>query len=127
MRLYSLAVILTALSGTVSAVIGPTADLPIVNRDISPDGFLRSYATCGWCDLNRTLTFAPITSASLANGTFPGPVITGTKVSTPQAFLLPFLESRSHQGANFSINVRNGLTDDTMDRVTSIVRVSLTS
>jgi len=58
MRLYSLSVILTVLSGKASASIGPTANLPIENRIIAPDGFRRSYATCGWCDLNRTLTSA---------------------------------------------------------------------
>ena len=46
MRLYSLAVILTALLGKVSAAIGPTANLQIVNQKIAPDGFQRSYATC---------------------------------------------------------------------------------
>ena len=49
MRLYSLAVILTAFSGKVSAVtIGPFNTLQIQNEKIAPDGFLRSYATCGW-------------------------------------------------------------------------------
>jgi len=55
MWLYSLSLILAALSGSVSA-IGPRANLPIVNRIIAPDGFRRSYVPCGWCDLNRTLT-----------------------------------------------------------------------
>ena len=42
-RLFSLAVILVTLSESVSAVaIGPTAELPIVNQDIAPDGFTRS-------------------------------------------------------------------------------------
>jgi hypothetical protein len=58
-RLHSLAVILAALLGKVSAAIGPTANLQIVNRIIAPDGFRRSYATCRWCDLIRTLTSAP--------------------------------------------------------------------
>lgn len=58
MRLYSLSVILVVLSGKASAAIGPTATLPIVNRIVAPDGFRRSYVTCGWCDLNRTLTSA---------------------------------------------------------------------
>ena len=42
LRLYSLAVMLAALSGQVSAAIGPTAILPISNQIISPDGFRRS-------------------------------------------------------------------------------------
>jgi hypothetical protein len=40
-HLYSLAVILAALSGKVSA-IGTFAFLPIVNQKISPDGYERS-------------------------------------------------------------------------------------
>jgi hypothetical protein len=39
---FSLAVILVTLSGNVSAAIGPNALLPIVNRDIAPDGYRRS-------------------------------------------------------------------------------------
>ncbi|KAF8492202.1 laccase [Russula emetica] len=58
-RLFSLAVILVTLSGNVSAAIGPNGVLPIVNRDIAPDGFRRS--------------------ATLAGDTFPGPLITGRK------------------------------------------------
>ena len=42
------------------AAIGPVADLHIVNVDVAPDGFTRP--------------------AVLAGGTFPGPLITGTKV-----------------------------------------------
>jgi len=43
MRLFSLVVILATLSGNVSAVtIGPVANLPIVNKIIAPDGYLRS-------------------------------------------------------------------------------------
>ena len=40
--------------------IGPVADLPIVNKEIAPDGFSRA--------------------AVLAGGTFPGPLIVGHKV-----------------------------------------------
>ncbi|KAF5316706.1 hypothetical protein D9619_006803 [Psilocybe cf. subviscida] len=64
------------------ASIGPVATLNVANAVISPDGFSRS--------------------AVLAGGTFPGPVIAGTK------------------GANFKLNVVNALTDITMDKVTSI-------
>ncbi|KAF9232448.1 laccase [Melanogaster broomeanus] len=44
------------------ASIGPVANLPITNADVSPDGFLRS--------------------AILAGGSLPGPVITGQKGDT---------------------------------------------
>jgi hypothetical protein len=40
-RLFSLALILTTLSANVSAVIGPFAVLPIINKIIAPDGFFR--------------------------------------------------------------------------------------
>lgn len=43
------------------AAIGPVTDLHIVNANISPDGFARD--------------------AVLAEGTFPGPLITGNKVN----------------------------------------------
>ncbi|KAG5722008.1 Laccase-1 [Termitomyces sp. T112] len=63
-------------------IIGPVADLHIVNADIAPDGFTRSGV--------------------LAEGTFPGPLITGTK------------------GNTFRLNVINRLTDVTMLKSTSI-------
>ena len=50
-------------------------------------------------------SFAFLTlSTVLAGGTFPGPVITGFK------------------GDQFLLNVVNALTDDTMVRITSVVR-----
>jgi len=64
------------------AAIGPVADLKIVNKYISPDGYNRSTV--------------------LAGGSFPGPLIKG------------------RMGDNFKINVQNKLTDDTMERSTSI-------
>ncbi|KAI0000119.1 laccase T2 copper depleted [Russula compacta] len=81
-RLRSLALLLAAVAGGVSAAIGPGATLPIVNDVIAPDGFIRSV--------------------TLAGGTFPGPVIAGTK------------------GANFSINVIDKLTNPDLDLATSI-------
>ncbi|KAJ7639643.1 Cupredoxin, partial [Mycena polygramma] len=50
---------LCLFSGSIAATIGPIANLPIVNRNIAPDGFSRS--------------------AVLADGTFPGPLIKGYK------------------------------------------------
>jgi len=64
------------------AAIGPVTNLHIANAHISPDGFTRS--------------------AALAEGVYPGPLITGKK------------------GNRFRINVIDGLTDDTMLRSTSI-------
>ncbi|KAH9959975.1 laccase [Russula dissimulans] len=82
MQFYSLAVILAVLTAKVSAAIGPVAILPIVNKVIAPDGYRRS--------------------ASLAGGTFPGPLIRATK------------------GDNVAINVTDRLVDNSMDLVTSI-------
>ncbi|KAJ4479764.1 laccase [Lentinula edodes] len=62
-------------------------NLFVVNRELSPDGFERSTVLAG---------------SSSRNGTFPGPLITGTK------------------GDRFQINVTDLLTDSTMARSTSI-------
>ncbi|KAJ3820027.1 laccase lcc6 [Lentinula raphanica] len=64
------------------AAIGPVTDLHVVNKFIQPDGFNRSFI--------------------LAEGVFPGPLISGKK------------------GDNFQINVINELTNDTMLLSTSI-------
>ena len=64
-------VVIIVLSGVVSAVqvIGPVTDLHIVNAPISPDGFTRQ--------------------AVLAEGVYPGPIITANKVrSIVQPLLL---------------------------------------
>nr|QPA20085.1 laccase 2 [Amylostereum areolatum] len=58
MRLGSL-LLLPSLVGTTFAAIGPVAVLPIVNRELAPDGVSRSTV--------------------LAGGTFPGPMISGKK------------------------------------------------
>ncbi|KAI0258277.1 laccase [Gloeopeniophorella convolvens] len=81
-QLRSLVFLLAAISGRGFAAIGPIASLTVSNRNIAPDGFTRS--------------------AVLAGGTFPGPVIQGTK------------------GGQFSINVINSLTDTSLDLGTSI-------
>ena len=58
---FSLCILAAVLGRQVSAThIGPVADLRIVNAEISPDGFPRQ--------------------AVLAEGIFPGPVITANKV-----------------------------------------------
>jgi iron transport multicopper oxidase len=58
-HIRSLLLLLAAVSGGVSASIGPGATLPIVNTNISPDGFTRAV--------------------TLAGDTFPGPLIVGQK------------------------------------------------
>ncbi|KAJ8592036.1 laccase [Rhizopogon salebrosus TDB-379] len=63
-------------------VLGPQTSITIANQVIAPDGFPRS--------------------ATLVDGTFPGPLITAQK------------------GDTFSINVINNLTDNTMFKVTSV-------
>ncbi|KAH9038745.1 laccase [Lactarius pseudohatsudake] len=80
--LYTLAFLLPAVYRGVYASIGPSAELEIVNRDIAPDGFTRP--------------------ATLAGGTFPGPIIRGKK------------------GDTFSIDVTDKLEDRSMDLATSI-------
>ena len=60
-RFYKLSTfVAVALSIGAFAAIGPVTDLTISNANISPDGFTRA--------------------AVLAGGTFPGSLITGTKV-----------------------------------------------
>ncbi|KAH9980739.1 laccase [Russula compacta] len=81
-QLLSFLLFLATTSWPVFAAIGPGADLEIVNAYIAPDGFNRSTV--------------------LAGGTFPGPVIQGTK------------------NAEFSINVIDSLTDTSMNVATSI-------
>ncbi|KAJ4465397.1 laccase 1 [Lentinula edodes] len=73
--------------GGAFAAIGPVTDLHIVNSFIQPDGFNRSGV--------------------LAEGVFPGPLITGNK------------------GDNFQINVIDELTNGTMLLSTSIVLLVL--
>lgn len=70
------------LSTGATASVGPDVNLKITNKDITPDGFQRP--------------------AILAGGTFPGPIIAGTK------------------GDTFNINVVNRLHDTRMDVSTSI-------
>ncbi|KAL4242549.1 Laccase [Abortiporus biennis] len=71
-----------SLSGGVYGAIGPITDLTVSDVTISPDGYSRP--------------------AVLANGVFPGPVITGNK------------------GDNFQINVIDNLTDADMLKSTTI-------
>ncbi|PCH36517.1 multicopper oxidase [Wolfiporia cocos MD-104 SS10] len=78
--LFSLATLFLPYATLASS--GPRTELHIVNREIAPDGFYRQTV--------------------LANGTFPGPIISGEK------------------GDRFEINVHDHLTDSTMNKTTSI-------
>ena len=68
------------------AAVGPVADLVILNANVSPDGYERT--------------------AILADGTLPGPLISGNK------------------GDRFQINVIDELTNHTMLKSTSIVSIA---
>ncbi|KAI0258275.1 laccase [Gloeopeniophorella convolvens] len=88
LKLRSLALLLAAASQSVSAAIGPGANLVISNKNIAPMASLAREP--------------PTAFAVLAGGTFPGPLIKGTK------------------NGEFSINVIDQLTDGSMDLATSI-------
>ncbi|KAI0281106.1 Cupredoxin [Russula aff. rugulosa BPL654] len=81
LQLRAPAFIFAAVAGSISA-LGPHAKLPIVNKHIAPDGFPRL--------------------ATLAGGSFPGPVISAKK------------------GDEFSINVTDQLTDRSLELGTSV-------
>jgi iron transport multicopper oxidase len=76
-QLLSLLLLLVATSWGVSAAIGPRADLKIVNANMAPDGFNRSFVYRSSCWAN---VFTGNHSTVLAGGTFPGPLIQGNKV-----------------------------------------------
>ncbi|KAJ7783953.1 laccase [Mycena maculata] len=79
------------LISTAAAVsIGPTADITLVNADVTPDGFTRSAVT--------------------ANGLVPGPNIIGNKHKTT-VYLADSLNPYSDE---FNLNVIDNLTDETM-------------
>jgi len=80
MRSLLCSVFLAASLAKVYAAIGPTADLTIVNANIAPDGFTRSYVTYNlalWVVTDLRLSC----SAVLADGQFPGPLIQANKVN----------------------------------------------
>lgn len=66
-KLRSLALFYLSVVATVYGGIGPTADLHIVNKVISPDGFSRSAVLAG---------------STATNGDVPGPLITANKGDT---------------------------------------------
>ena len=69
---------------TVSAAIGPTADVHIVNNYTEPDGFNRSYVLQYISKFSYIKLFWLLSAVLAGNsstvGTFPGPLITGVKV-----------------------------------------------
>lgn len=66
-------------------------------------------------------------STVLAGGTFPGPVIQGTKVEKSQSTAAAQSNHLVFQDAEFSINVIDSLTDTSMNVATSIVILSFFS
>ncbi|KAG6901229.1 hypothetical protein C0995_015046 [Termitomyces sp. Mi166 len=92
----TLSILTLSLRG-VTPVTTIETSLNIVNKDIAPDYYPRP--------------------AVLANGTFPGPTIFGTKVRAVIRLVLLLL---TEQGDRFIINVTNSLTDERILRATSI-------
>lgn len=79
-QLLSLFLYLATTSWPLSAAaeaIGPRADLKIVNAEIAPDGFKRSFVSRLYM---RTDVLTDNRSTVLAGGIFPGPLIRGNKV-----------------------------------------------
>jgi iron transport multicopper oxidase len=67
-----------SLLSVTHAAIGPITDLHIVNKNIAPDGFTRSYVYSSLFLTNEHSNL--LIRAVLAEGTFPGPLIRGVKV-----------------------------------------------
>jgi hypothetical protein len=76
-HLLSLLLFLAATPWRVSASIGPVANLEILNAEIAPDGFKRSFVPHLFMQAD---VLTNIRSTVLAGGTFPGPLIRGNKV-----------------------------------------------
>ncbi len=74
-QLLSLLLFLATTSWRLSAAI----DLEIVNAQLAPDGFKRSFVLHRFIRARLTF-FTNNRSTVLAGGTFPGPLIQGTKV-----------------------------------------------
>ena len=97
------ALVSTLLHVSEAVTIQRPVTLDLKNAVIAPDGFKRSYVEV--IILIAAATNSMPISASLANGVYPAPLISG------------------NMNDSFRINVKNDLTDDTMDLVTSIVSV----
>ena len=76
--------------------------LNIVNKAIAPDGYSRQSV--------------------LANGTHPGPLISGYKVRRPIYSVASPRNNLVPQGDTFHINVNNELYDNSMNTSTTLVR-----
>lgn len=82
MFLFSPLVIVPFLSSVLGS-IGPSTDLHVVNKVISPDGFNRSYVYVSiYVQCLLIVHFRAVLVGSRSNNAaFPGPVVTGFKVS----------------------------------------------
>ncbi|PPQ94706.1 hypothetical protein CVT25_009561 [Psilocybe cyanescens] len=90
------------------AAIGPSADVYIANKDISPDGHSRSAVLAGTCEEPVHHPGLPGTCKKVSVQ-FPGPLIQGRKMSG--------LDSK---GDSFNLNVINQLSNTRMLTDTSI-------
>ncbi|KAF5371470.1 hypothetical protein D9615_009594 [Tricholomella constricta] len=96
----------TAVSALLSPALGlaiesnvKSVTLDIVNKDLAPDGFLRSKISPF---MSSFATYPVLVGTIVANGTYPGPPIFATK------------------GQTLRVTVNNKLTDPTMRRSTSM-------
>lgn len=81
LRLRAPAFIFAAIAaGSVSALSSIT-NLTVVNEVIAPDGYSRLWVFRHCCQRYYVLLSGIFHSATLADGKFPGPLITATKVS----------------------------------------------
>ena len=84
-----------AASAYAVVVTGPNSNLHIVNKVIQPDGFNRSYVKIRFVEKtsvnNHFRTVLAGTTA--ANAAFPGPLITGFKVSSESVLKLQNIDA----------------------------------
>ena len=127
MRLSTLTLLF--LLRIVSASIGPTADLHIVNNNIQPDGFTRSYVLQHFSKFSCIKLFCNLVPSLLVLRQRPGHSL--DLLYLVQRLGLSFSPvygpwiNVNLQGATFFMNVVNHLTDTTMLTTTSIVSLLL--
>lgn len=128
--LLPIALVLHFLSSSYAA-IGPKADIDIVNDYIAPDGGTRSLII-NFCHVMLSYSLyivflssfrAVLVKYSAQPATFPGPAITGYKVTSPLSYWIVSHHPwhLSVQGNRFELNVNNFLTDKSMVIDTGIV------
>ena len=113
---------------TVSAAIGPTADVHVVNNDIELDGFSRSYVLQYFSKFSYIKLFclAPsllVICQRLGHSLDPLLLVWRLGLSFSPVYE-PWINVNL-QGDTFSLNVVNHLTDMTMSTNTSIVSLLL--